>query len=101
MTEHGPEAHPHVVPVRIYLLVLSALMVGTAITVWVAFIDLGPINTVIALAIALTKATLVVLYFMHVRYSSPLTWLAVAGGVAWLVILIVFTLADFHSRGWV
>jgi len=90
----------HVVPVRIYLLVLTALLVGTAVTVAVAYVDLGPLNTVVALGIAITKATLVVLYFMHVRYSPPLTWLAVAGGVVWLMILVVFTIADFHSRGW-
>jgi cytochrome c oxidase subunit 4 len=90
----------HVVPIRVYVVIFAALLVGTAATVWIAFIDLGPINTLVALGIAFTKATLVVLYFMHVRYGQPLTWIAVAGGVGWLAILIAFTLADFYSRGW-
>ena len=90
----------HVVPLKIYFAIFAALMVLTAITVWVAFIDLGPMNTVVALGIAVTKATLVVLFFMHVKYSSKLTWLVVASGFVFLAIMLAFTMSDIVSRGW-
>ena len=77
-----------------------ALLVLTAITTAVAFVDLGPWNTVVALGIAFLKATLVALFFMHVKYSPRLTQVVVAGGIFWLAILIVLTLSDFVSRGW-
>lgn len=75
-------------------------MVLTALTVWVAFLDLGFLNTVAALAIAMVKATLVVLYFMHVRYGNRLTWVFVICGFLWLMILLVFLMADYVSRSW-
>ena len=90
----------HVVPKRVYYLIFVALMVGTAITVGVAFVDLGPLNAVAALAIAVAKATLVVLYFMHVRYSTRLTWAVVAGSVFWLGILLALTFSDYLTRAW-
>jgi cytochrome c oxidase subunit 4 len=90
----------HVVPVKIYLAIFGALMVLTALTVWIAFFDLGPLNTVAALGIAVTKATLVVLFFMHVKYSSRLTWLVVGSGLLFVAIMIGFTVADLVSRGW-
>ncbi|MEP6922167.1 MAG: cytochrome C oxidase subunit IV family protein, partial [bacterium] len=69
----------HIVSIRVYLTIFAALMVGTALTVWAGFQDFpGPLNVIIALTIAVVKATLVVLYFMHVRYSSRLIWLIVA-----------------------
>jgi cytochrome c oxidase subunit 4 len=86
------------VPVRVYLLVFAALLAGTAITVWAAFHDFGPMNTVIALAIAGIKATLVILFFMHVKYSKPLTWTFVGAGILWLGILITLTASDYFSR---
>lgn len=89
----------HVVPQRIYFAIFGALMVLTAVTVFVAFIDLGILNNVIMLTIACTKALLVILYFMHVRYSSRLTWVFVAAGFFWLAILLAFTLADYITRG--
>jgi cytochrome c oxidase subunit 4 len=88
----------HITPVRTYLLVFGALMVLTTITVWVAFQDYGVLNDVVALSIAVTKSVLVVLYFMHVRHSSPLTKLVVVAGFLWLVILIAFTLSDYLTR---
>lgn len=94
------DGSPHVVPVRIYVAVFGALMVLTATTTAVSFVDLGPWSTVVALGIAVVKATLVVLFFMHVKYSSRLTKIVVAGGVFWLAILIALTLSDFLSRGW-
>jgi len=75
-------------------------MVLTGGTVWVAFIDLGALNTVIAMAFAVAKAILVILIFMHVRYSSPLTRIVVCGGVFWLLLLIALTLSDYLTRGW-
>ena len=89
----------HVTSPKEYILVFLALMVLTAITVWVAFLDLGPFNDVVALTIAVTKASLVVLIFMHVRYSTPFTKLAVVSGFIWLVFLIVLTLSDYFTRG--
>jgi cytochrome c oxidase subunit 4 len=90
----------HIVPARIYFAIFLGLMGLTAITVAVAFVDLGRLNDVVALTIAVIKAVLVVLYFMHVRYSSRLTWLVVGTGFVWLLVLIGFTLSDYFSRDW-
>jgi cytochrome c oxidase subunit 4 len=90
----------HIVPKRTYYLIFAALMVFTAITVWVAFLDLGPLNTIVALAIAVTKATLVVLFFMHVKYSTRLTWAVIAGSVFWLGIMLTLTMSDYLTRAW-
>lgn len=89
----------HISPIRTYLLVFAALMVGTALTIWAAYVDFGAANNLVAMAIAVTKATLVVLFFMHVKYSTRLTKLVVAGGFAWLSLLFIFTLADYFTRG--
>jgi cytochrome c oxidase subunit 4 len=91
----------HVVPRSIYYAVFAALMVLTGLTVWVAYLDLGFLNTAVALGIAVTKATLVILYFMHVRYGTRLTWVVVSSGFFWLGILIVLGLSDYLSRGWI
>jgi cytochrome c oxidase subunit IV len=108
MSEHAEHAH-HVVPTRIYYAVFAALMILTLITVEAARFDLGhpevfgvrlPLNVLVALAIAFTKATLVVLFFMHVKYSGRLIWLAVCGALAFLVILLSVTASDYLSRGW-
>ena len=88
----------HVVPLKVYFTIFFALLLGTALTVAVAFQDLGPMNTVVALAIAGAKALLVVLWFMHVKYSSRLTWVFAAAGLAWLVLMIGLTMADFETR---
>ena len=98
MADHSNEHH--IVPLSTYYLIFFALLVGTALTWWVATIDLGAMNNVIMLAIAVTKATLVVLFFMHVKYGSKLTWLVVMGSVFFLLILIVLTLNDYMTRGW-
>jgi len=90
----------HVVPPKIYFAVFTALIVLTATTTAISFLDLGPWNTVVALGIAFVKATLVALFFMHVKYSPRLTQIVVAGGLFWLAILIAFTLSDFMTRGW-
>jgi len=89
----------HITSVRTYFLVFIALMVLTAITVWVAFQDFGPWNDVVALTIAVIKASLVVLFFMHIYYSTRLSKLVVISGLLWLFILIGLTLSDYLSRG--
>ena len=90
----------HVVPVRTYFLVFVALLAMTATTTFAAFIDLGPLNNVVAMGIAFVKATLVVLIFMHVKYSSRLTSLVVTAGLFWFVILVALSLTDYLTRGW-
>jgi len=91
----------HIVPVRIYITIFLALLVGTALTVLAAFYDFPwQFNTIIALTIASTKATLVVLYFMHVRYSPRLVWVIVASALFWMGILFAFTFSDYLTRPW-
>jgi cytochrome c oxidase subunit IV len=87
----------HVVPTRVYLLVFVALLALTGITVWAARHDFGAFNTPVALGIAVLKAVLVILYFMHVKYSPRLTKLVVASAFVWLGIMIVGTLHDYYS----
>ena len=89
----------HVSPIRVYLSIFGALMVLTLVTVLAAFVDLGAFNPAVAMAIAIFKATLVVLYFMHVKYSSRLTKLVVLTGLFFLVILLGETMMDYASRG--
>ena len=90
----------HIVPTRVYYTIFAVLMLCTGLTVWVAFLDLGALNTVAALAIAAFKTTLVVLFFMHVKYSTRLTWAVVAGSIFWLGILLALTMSDYLTRGW-
>ena len=90
----------HIVPLRTYFLVFGALMVFTVLTVIAAQFDFRSMNVVIAMAIAVTKAALVVLFFMHVRYSSRLTVLIVISGFFWLGIMFLFTMSDYVTRGW-
>jgi cytochrome c oxidase subunit 4 len=86
-----------VVPIPVYLAVFAALMVGTYLTVWAAGKDFGAFNTVVALGIAVTKATLVILFFMHVKYSARLTQLWVAAAFAFLALLIGGIVNDYYS----
>ena len=91
----------HIVSRKVYFAIFGALMVGTAATVIVAFIDLGgQFNTVVALTIAVIKATLVVLYFMHVRYSARLIWLVIGSALFWLAIMFAITFSDYWTRAW-
>jgi cytochrome c oxidase subunit 4 len=90
----------HVVPVKIYVAIFVTLLVMTAATTAISGIDMGPWNTVVALAIAVFKASLVVLFFMHAKYSPKLTRVVIFGGVFWLAILLLITFSDFASRGW-
>jgi cytochrome c oxidase subunit IV len=88
----------HVESKRVYIAVFAALMVLTAVTVSIAYVNLGRLNIVVALAIAMLKASLVVLFFMHVRHATRLMKVVVAGGVLWLAILIGLTMADYLTR---
>jgi cytochrome c oxidase subunit 4 len=91
----------HVAPKSLYYTVFIALIIGTGLTVLAAEIDLGALNNVVMIAIAGTKALLVILFFMHVRWSTRLTWVVAGSGFFWLLILFGITMADYMSRGWV
>ncbi len=91
----------HIVSIKVYLIIFLALMAGTALTVWAGLQDFpGQLNVIFALTIAVIKATLVVLYFMHVRYSSRLIWVVFTSALFWLGILFALTLSDYWTRGW-
>jgi cytochrome c oxidase subunit 4 len=90
----------HVVSVKTYIAIFVALLCLTALTTYVSFIDLGAMNTVVALAIAVTKMLLVILFFMHVKYSSRLTKLTLVAAFFWFGLLITFTLSDVLTRQW-
>jgi cytochrome c oxidase subunit 4 len=91
----------HIVPVKIYLTIFLLLLLGTGLTVMAAFYDFPwQFNTIIALTIAVAKATLVVLFFMHVRYSIRLVWVIVAAALFWMAILFALTFSDYTTRGW-
>ena len=94
------EHRQHVIPTSIYVGIWAVLMVLTGVTVFASFIELGDWNIVLALTIASIKATLVVLFFMHVKYSSKLTQLTIFCGVFMFLTLIGMTLADYISRAW-
>ncbi len=90
----------HIVSVRVYITIFLVLVVGTILTVAAAFADFpGRLNTIVALTIATTKATFVVLYFMHVRYSTRLVWVIVGSALFWLAIMFAFTFSDYLTRG--
>jgi len=90
----------HILPKRVYYTIFGILMLGTYLTVQIAFFALGRLNTVVALTIAVIKATLVVLFFMHVKYSTRLTWAVVLGSIFWLGIMFVLTMSDYLTRVW-
>jgi len=91
----------HIVQPRVYIAIFLVLMAGTGLTVVAAFRDFpGPLNAVVALTIAVVKATFVVLYFMHVRYSPRLIWLVIAAALFWMALLFALTISDYSTRGW-
>jgi len=92
----------HIVPVRVYITIFLVLLLGTALTVAAAFVDFPwRLNTIVALTIATIKATFVVLYFMHVRYSSRLVWVILVAALFWMAILFAFTFSDYMTRDWI
>ena len=90
----------HVASRRSYFAIFAILMICTYLTWQVAYFDLGPLNTVVALAIAVFKAVLVILFFMHVRHGSRLTGVVVLAGVFWLALMLIVTMSDYLTRGW-
>ena len=91
----------HVVSVKLYAAIFAALLLLTLSTTGMAFVDLGgDLNAVVAVAIAIVKTLLVILFFLHVRYSSRLTWVFVGAGFFWLLILLTLTMTDPLARGW-
>ncbi len=98
---NNPEhvSHHLVTPFQ-YSLVFGTLLVGTAITVGAAYVELGVLNPIVALGIASFKAVVVILFFMHVKYQSRLVKLTVAAGFFTFLVLITMTLTDYMSRAW-
>ncbi len=94
----------HILPTRLYIGIFLTLLVCTALTVGASFVDFGgrlnSANVLVAMSIAVTKGLLVVLFFMHLRYSARLIWVFVGAGFFWLAILIALTLSDFLTRAW-
>ncbi|MBY0497705.1 MAG: cytochrome C oxidase subunit IV family protein [Cyanobacteria bacterium] len=98
-SDHASHGAGHVSPVSLYVTIFLALMVLTGVTVGAAFVNLGQFNFLVAMIIAVFKASLVIWYFMHVKYQSPLTRLTVATGLFFLAILLGMMLIDYSSKG--
>jgi cytochrome c oxidase subunit 4 len=95
MTNNEPVT---IVPVRTYLFTFLSLLGLTLLTTLLGFVDMGPLNTAVAVAIAAVKASLIAAFFMHGLYESKLVRVVMAGGLIWFLILISFTLSDYMSR---
>lgn len=89
-----------IVPKKTYYIIFFILLTLTGVTAFVAMVDLGPFNVVVALIIAFFKASLVALFFMHLKYSTHLTWIIAGAGIFWLAILLALTLSDILTRAW-
>ena len=98
--DHDDALEGHIVSPVVYIVIFFALLVGTALTIAASYVEMGPWNPIVAIAIAVVKATLVVLFFMHVKYSPKLTKLTVGAGLFTFLVLIFMTLADYISRAW-
>lgn len=98
------EAHhdsPHIMPVRTYLIIFGLLWLFLIATVAASELPLGRSgHLIVAMTIAMIKAVLIVLFFMHVYYSAPLTWIIAAGSFLWVGLLLAFLTSDYISRGW-
>ncbi len=90
----------HIVQPRIYYTIYALLLVFTGLTTGIAFVDLGFFSPVVALTIAIIKASIVVLFFMHLKYSTRLTWVVGGAGLFWLGILFALSLSDYLTRTW-
>jgi cytochrome c oxidase subunit 4 len=102
-SQHQETVHEHqhhIVSPRVYIVIILSLLALTGVTVAASFLEMGVFNPIIALAIAVVKATLVVLFFMHVKYSSRLTMLTVGAGLFTFLALVGMTLSDYISRAW-
>ena len=99
-TYTGHAAPPHQAPLVMYFAVFGALMLLTVLTVWVSRFDLGEMNTLVAMVIAVLKALVVILWFMHVIHSPRMTWIVVISSFLWLAVLFVLMFSDYATRGW-
>jgi cytochrome c oxidase subunit 4 len=99
-TYTGHAAPAHQAPLAMYFVVFGALMVLTVLTVWVSRIDLGAMNTAVAMVIAVVKALVVILWFMHVIHSPRMTWIVVISSFLWLAVMFVLFFSDYMTRGW-
>jgi cytochrome c oxidase subunit 4 len=88
----------HIVSRKSYYFIFAALIVLLVLTISMAYIDLGPFNIFVAITIAIIKAVLVILYFMHVRYNNRVTWVFVSAGFFWLLIMFTLTMSDIVTR---
>ncbi len=95
------ETQHHIMPFRTYLNVFGLLMALTLLTVGIAYVDLGPLNIFVAVGIASAKAYVVILYFMHVKYSNKIIWLTAAAGFLFFILLLGLTLSDYATRSWI
>jgi cytochrome c oxidase subunit 4 len=89
----------HIAPKSLYITIFAALIVGTVLTVAVTYVDLGPANLLVAMAVAVTKASLVVLFFMHAKYSERLVRVSILSAIIFLGFLFAFGFADYFTRG--
>ncbi|MGC2112125.1 MAG: cytochrome C oxidase subunit IV family protein [Candidatus Korobacteraceae bacterium] len=99
-TEEHFDPMSHVVPMSLYVAIWAALMIFTGLTVFAATLELGIFNIVLALLIATIKGTLVVLFFMHLRYSTKLTMVTVVAAIFFLIILFSLSMTDYLTRAW-
>ena len=99
-TYTGHTAPHHQAPLAMYFAVFGALMILTVLTVWVSRIDLGAMNTAVAMAIAVLKATVVILWFMHVIHSPRMTWIVVIASFLWLAVMFALFFSDYLTRHW-
>ena len=99
-TYTGHAAPHHQAPLTMYFVIFGVLMVLTVVTVAVSRIDLGALNLPVAMAVAVAKATVVILWFMHVIHSPRLTWIVVISSFLWLAVFFVLTFADYLTRVW-
>ena len=95
-----PEDEQHIVTPKVYFIIFLSLLLCTALTIAASYLEMGPWNPVVAIAIACFKATLVVLFFMHIKYSSKLMKLTVGAGLFTFLILVGMSLADYFTRAW-
>ena len=94
------QSEHHIVPKRVYFAVFFTLIVMTWVTAYVSTVDMGRLNIFVALSIAIFKASLVILFFMHVKYGTKLTKMIVLAGLYWLLLLLFIAMADLWTRNW-
>ena len=89
-----------IVQPKVYVRTFGSLLLLLVLTVGANLVNLGPFNVAVALAISVAKAALILLFFMEVRYSTPIVWLFATAGFVWLLLLLIFSLSDYQTRGW-